>query len=108
MSDLSTSVNTTTSLDVKSKEGMVALTKSLSTDKTHTDTVEPLHDKPSPKLPQSTATDFNYTVEKDTNAIHLKIVGKDGQLVRELVFNKSDVNPYDLKKLRGVFVDEGT
>lgn len=52
------------------------------------------------------STDFNYAIDRDTQALHLTVKDANGKLVREVIFEKIDVSFFDPKKLKGVFVDE--
>ncbi len=58
------------------------------------------------KKPKSvTSTDLDYSIDREDQALHLKVKGADGAVVRELVFERIDLSLLDTKKLKGIFVD---
>jgi uncharacterized FlaG/YvyC family protein len=54
---------------------------------------------------QAKLTDLNYSIDHEDNALHLKIKSADGEVVREMIFDRIDPSLVDAKKLKGVFVD---
>jgi hypothetical protein len=50
-------------------------------------------------------TDLNYSIDPKDNALHLKVKKADGELVREVVFDRIDPGLLDTKKLKGIFID---
>ncbi len=66
-------------------------------------TVAQMHDT---KIPvQTQSTNFHYAIDRESNALHLKVTSADGALVREIVFNRIDPRILDAQKLKGVFVN---
>jgi len=58
------------------------------------------------KKPKTTfSTDLNYSIDHEDNSLHLKVQRADGEVVREVVFDRIDPSLVDAKKLKGVFVD---
>jgi len=54
---------------------------------------------------QTRLTDLNYSIDHDSKALHLKIKSMDGEVVREVVFDRIDPHLLDTAKLKGIFVD---
>jgi ribosomal protein S3AE len=50
-------------------------------------------------------TDLNYSIDREDNALHLKVRSVDGEVVREVVFDRIDPSLLNPKKLKGIFVD---
>lgn len=51
-------------------------------------------------------TDFSYAIDRQSNALHLKIKTVDGEVIREVVFKKIDVNVMNTSFLKGILVDD--
>jgi hypothetical protein len=51
-------------------------------------------------------TDFIYAVDRQSNALHLKIKTADGEVIREVVFKKIDINVMNTSILKGVLFDD--
>ncbi len=101
MSDLNVTVAPTPSLD-KTKESLALPAQG------HAKAAEPLRQvktEPDKKPKPLTATDLNYSINHEDKALHLKVKGADGAVVRELVFDRIDPNLLDAKKLKGICVD---
>lgn len=101
MSDLNVTVAPIQSLEA-SKDGASATSKDKSAPlKTAQETkFEPKSVAVSAKL-----TDLNYSVDREDQSIHLKVKKSDGEVVREVVFDRIDPNLLDPKKLKGVLID---
>jgi hypothetical protein len=54
---------------------------------------------------QAKLTDLNYSISHEDNALHLKVKSVDGELVREVVFDRIDPSLLNTKKLKGIFID---
>ena len=57
------------------------------------------------KFKPTSSTDLNYSIDHEDNALHLKVQRANGEVVREVVFDRIDPSLLDVKKLKGVFVD---
>ena len=101
MSDLNVTVAPIKSLE-PSKDGASATSKDKSaTLKTAQETKSELKSAAvSVKL-----TDLNYSVDREDQSIHLKVKKSDGEIVREVVFDRIDPSLLDPKKLKGVLID---
>jgi hypothetical protein len=104
MSDLTVTVVPVTSLE-RTKDGTSApakeLTRVVDPSRQITASEEKRH-KP------SASTDLNYSIDHDDKALHLKVQRSDGEVVREVVFNRIDPNLLNTKNLKGVFVDDSS
>ena len=69
------------------------------------DTSHPVKAEHEKKPKPVASTDLNYSIDHEDNALHLKVKGADGALVRELVFDRIELHVMDTKKLKGIFVD---
>jgi environmental stress-induced protein Ves len=101
MSDLNVTIAPIQSLEA-SKDG----TSTTSKDKSHV--VEKVQDTKSEhksKAVSVKSTDFSYSVDHEDQSIHLKVKKPDGEVVREVVFDRIDPSLLDLKKLKGVLID---
>ena len=101
MSDLNVTVTPVKSLDT-SKDG-VALPSSRQSKVTETS--HPVKAESEKKPKPATSTDLNYSINLEDKALHLKVKRADGELVREVVFERIDLNLLNTKKLKGIFVD---
>ncbi len=54
---------------------------------------------------QAKLTDLSYAIDHEDKALHLKVKSADGEVVREVVFDRIDPRLLDPKKLKGIFVD---
>ena len=103
MSDLNVTVAPLKSLEI-SKDAAVTSSKDTLKEAPHVKS-ESKQDK-LPKQPaQAKLTDLNYSIDREDNALHLKVKSADGEVVREVVFDRIDPSLLDPKKLKGVFVD---
>ncbi len=50
-------------------------------------------------------TDLNYSVNHEDQSIHLTVKKSDGEVVREVIFDRIDPSLLDTKKLKGVLID---
>jgi len=99
MSDLNVTVAPIQSLEA-SKDG------GSTTSKDKSKTVETVQEpKSEPKAASVKLTDLNYSVDHEDQSIHLKVKKSDGEVVREVVFDRIDPKLLDPKKLKGVLVD---
>ena len=57
------------------------------------------------KFKPTSSTDLNYSIDHEDNALHLKVKNADGEVVREVVFDRIDPRLLDPKRLKGIFVD---
>ncbi len=101
MSDLHVTVAPTLSLE-KPKE---SLTLPAQGHAKAAENIRQVKAEPDKKPKPLTATDLNYSIDHEDKALHLKVKGADGAVVRELVFERIDPNLLDAKKLKGIFVD---
>jgi hypothetical protein len=101
MSDLNVTVAPIHSLEAP-KDGASATSKDKSAPlKTAQETkFEPKSVAVSAKL-----TDLNYSVDREDQSIHLKVKKSDGEVVREVVFERIDPSLLDPKKLKGLLID---
>jgi len=67
--------------------------------------LESKQDKLAKQPTPSKLTDLNYSIDREDNALHLKVKSTDGEVIREVVFDRIDPNLLNPKKLKGVFVD---
>jgi hypothetical protein len=51
-------------------------------------------------------TDFSYAIDRESNALRLRIKTADGEVIREVVFKRMDVNVMNRSLLKGVLVDD--
>ena len=104
MSDLNVTVIPGKSLDA-SKEGVALPSKEPS----HiTEALPPSKAEPAQqtkKTKPTSSTDLNYSIDHKDNALHLKVQRADGELIREVVFERIDPSLLNAKKLKGIFVD---
>lgn len=54
----------------------------------------------------SRATNLSYAIDRESNALHLKIKTSDGEVIREVVFHKIDLNVMSTSLLKGFLVDD--
>jgi hypothetical protein len=101
MSDLNVTVTTVTSLE-PSKEGVATTSKDIS--KTM-DAHQLIKHEHKTKTVPSKLTNLNYSVDHEDKSIHLKVRSSDGEIVREVVFERIDPSLIDPKKLKGVLID---
>ena len=66
---------------------------------------EQKQDKVTKRPVQTKLTDLSYAIDHEDNALHLKVKSADGEVVREVVFDRIDPRLLDPKKLKGIFVD---
>ena len=101
MSDLNVTVTPVTPLE-PSKEGVVAPFK----DKNKTvEAPQPVKHEQKIKVAPAKVNDFNYAINREDNSIHLTVKSSNGDVVREVVFERIDPNLLDPKKLKGILVD---
>ena len=101
MSDLNVIVTPIKSLEV-SKDG------ASTTSKDKSKVVEKVLNTKSEHQSKATSvklTNLNYSVDHEDQSIHLTMKKSDGEVVREVVFDRIDPNLLDPKKLKGVLID---
>jgi hypothetical protein len=54
---------------------------------------------------QTPSNHLNYAIDRGSHALHLKVTNADGELVREVIFDRIDPRILDTQKLKGVFVN---
>ena len=101
MSDLNVTVTTVTSLE-PSKEGVATTSKDISKTMDAHQLIK--HEHKTKTIP-SKLTNLNYSVDHEDKSIHLKVRSSDGEIVREVVFERIDPSLIDPKKLKGVLID---
>lgn len=104
MSDLNVTVAPLKPLEIP-KDGAVASAKD--THKAVEGTPQK-QDKLAKQTAQTKLHDLNYSINREDNALHLKVKSADGELIREVVFDRIDPNLLDAKKLKGIFVDDNS
>lgn len=105
MSDLNVTVAPVKSLEV-SKEGAVAPAKDAQSTVQARQAMKAEQKQDKQTAPVETKlTDLNYSIDPKDNALHLKVKKADGELVREVVFDRIDPGLLDTKKLKGIFID---
>ena len=57
---------------------------------------------------QKSVANLNYSIDHSNNALHLKVINADGELIREVVFARIDPCVFNAKKLKGVLVNART
>ena len=102
MSDLNVTVAPLKSLEIP-KDGAVASSKD--THKVVEATLQK-QDKLAKQTEQTKLHDLNYSINREDNALHLKVKSSDGEVIREVIFNRIDPNLLDTKKLKGNFIDD--
>lgn len=101
MSDLTVTVAPVTSLE-RAKDSTNAPSKEQTNAVNPSRHVIASEDK---KFKPTSATDLNYSIDHEDHALHLKVQRANGEVVREVVFDRIDPSLLDVKKLKGVFVD---
>ena len=109
MSDYNVTVASMKSLET-TKDGAVAFSKD-----THR-TMDGIQQVKSAQKPdtltkqhtQVKLTDLNYSINNEDKALHLKVKSADGEVVREVVFDRIDPSLLDAKKLKGIFIDDNS
>jgi hypothetical protein len=105
MSDLNVTVTPVQSLEI-SKDGVASSAK----DQGQTQGMErrpaPVKSAQEKKTNDWKPTDLNYSISQEDKALHLKVKSADGDLLREVVFERIDPGLLDTKKLKGIFVDD--
>jgi hypothetical protein len=104
MPGLNVTVTPVTSLE-PSKEG--AATTFKDTSKT-ADAHHQIKHEHRTKTVASKLTNLNYSVDHEDQSIHLKVRSSDGEIVREVVFDKIDPSLLDPTKLKGILIDSNT
>lgn len=107
MSELNITALKQVTLD-SSKDGNALPVKSdKQATETETQKRSKLLDKPSAQIEQSTLN-LNYSVSKEDNALHLKVMSANGELIREVHFDRFDPSLHNTSKLKGVFIDDNS
>lgn len=104
MSDINITIVSTKSLDTP-KDGAVS-SKEIATRLVNTPQVkaeQKVDEKANHLLAKS--TDLNFSIDRDDNALHLRVKSSEGEVIREVVFDRIDPSLFDVIKLKGVFVD---
>ena len=101
MSDLNVTVAPIQSLEA-SKDGAPATSKDKSAP---LKAAQETKSEPKSVAVSAKLTDLNYSVDREDQSIHLKVKKSDGEVVREVVFDRIDPNLLDPKKLKGVLID---
>jgi hypothetical protein len=104
MPGLNVTVTPVTTLE-PSKEG--ATTTSKDTSKTVDAHHQTKHEHRT-RTVASNLTNLNYSVDHEDQSIHLKVKSSDGEIVREVVFDRIDPSLLDPTKLKGILIDSNT
>ncbi len=109
MSDYNVTVAPLKSLET-TKDGAVAFSKD--THRTMDGTQQVKSEQKPDTLTKQPArvklTDLNYSINHEDKALHLKVKSADGEVVREVVFDRIDPSLLDAKKLKGIFIDDNS
>lgn len=109
MSDYHVTVASLKSLEM-TKDGAVAFSKD--THRTMDGTQQVKSEQKPDTLTKQPArvklTDLNYSINHEDKALHLKVKSADGEVVREVVFDRIDPSLLDAKKLKGIFIDDNS
>jgi len=57
---------------------------------------------------QKNVASLNYSIDHTNNALHLKVINADGELIREVVFARIDPSIFNAKRLKGILVNART
>ena len=109
MSDLNVTVAPLKSLEI-SKDAAVTPSKDTPRTIEGTQQVKP-EQKPDTLTKQHAQvklTDLNYSINHEDKALHLKVKSADGEVVREVVFDRIDPSLLDARKLKGIFIDDNS
>jgi len=107
MSNLNITVASLTSLEI-TKDAATTSSKDTTQAVEGVQQVKPeqKHDKLTKQHGQAKLTDLNYSINHDDKALHLTVKGADGEVVREVVFDRIDPSLLDAKKLKGILIDD--
>lgn len=106
MSDLNVTVASLKSLEMP-KDAVVTSSKNTNQESQHVKS-ESKQDQLTKQPTQAKLTDLNYSIDREDKALHLKVKSADGEVVREVVFDRIDPSLLSLKKRKGIFVDDNS